>query len=186
METSCVDSFFVTDCYCSASVTKSKKSRPHHLQHCTASTGPTEVEGPTSARGTSCLLATLPGNVREVFTATHHGTRYYFPSGRTTYLPNESIWAFERAHTKKAMMVMVFLKYMKDRDDDQSHFKRGGKHASEIAAEVGELLGATKSSVYRAYKEWKECERLVADNNGPRRPGAFRHPTQGSHERRFY
>ena len=86
---------------------------------------------------------------------------------------------------KKAMMVMVFLKYMQSRDADWSHFELGGKHASDIAAEVGELLGTNKTTVYNAYREWKEGEMLEADNDGPPRPGEFYHQTQGTYERRF-
>ena len=80
---------------------------------------------------------------------------------------------------------MVFLKYMRNRDYDQSHFKLGGKHALDIAVDVGDLLGSNKTAVYNAYKEWKEVERFVADNDGPQRPGAFRHPTLGTYGRRF-
>ena len=51
---------------------------------------------------------------------------------------------------KKATMVMVFLKYTQNRDDDQYHFKLGGKHALDIAADVGDLLGSKKTAVYNA------------------------------------
>ena len=59
---------------------------------------------------------------------------------------------------KKATMVMIFLKYMRDQDNDLSHFKVGAKHAIAIAAEVGGLLGVSKNSVYRAYSKWKAGE----------------------------
>ena len=45
---------------------------------------------------------------------------------------------------KKATMVMLFLKYMQIRDADRLHFKVGGKHASDMAAKVGDLLGTNK------------------------------------------
>ena len=51
---------------------------------------------------------------------------------------------------KKAMMVMVFLKLMHTRDVDKHNLEVGGKHASKIAAEVGELLGTNKTAVYNA------------------------------------
>ena len=38
-------------------------------------------------------------------------------------------------------MVMLFLKYMQIRDADRSHFEVGGKHASNMDAKVGDLLG---------------------------------------------
>ena len=82
-------------------------------------------------------------------------------------------------------MVMVFLKYMRNRDDNQSHFKLGGKHALDKAVDVGDLLGFNKTAVYNEYKEGKEGERFVADDDGPQRPGEFRHPTLGTYERRF-
>ena len=55
----------------------------------------------------------------------------------------------------KATMVMVFLKYMRNRDDDQSHLELGGKHDLDIAVDVGDLLGSNKTAVCNAYKEWK-------------------------------
>ena len=61
---------------------------------------------------------------------------------------------------KKATMVMLFLKYMQIRDDDRSHFEVGGKHASNMAAKVGDLLGTNKNAVYKAYKEWNKGERV--------------------------
>ena len=80
---------------------------------------------------------------------------------------------------------MVFLKYTQNRDDDQSHFEIGGKHSLDIAVDVGDILGSKKTAVFNAYKEWKEGERFVADNDGPQRPGEFCHPTSGTYERRF-
>ena len=85
---------------------------------------------------------------------------------------------------KKATMMMIFLKYIRDRDADPSNFKAGGKHAADIAAEVGELLGTSKSIVYSTYQEWKRGE-IREDDDGPTRPGAFRNPTIGTYERRF-
>ena len=74
---------------------------------------------------------------------------------------------------------------MRNRDDDQSHFKLGWKHALDTAVNVGDLLGSNKTAVYNAYKEWKEGERFVADDDGPQRPGAFCHPTSGTYEETF-
>ena len=91
----------------------------------------------------------------------------------------------ERELRKKAIMVMLFLKYMQIRDADRSHFGVGGKHASNMAAKVGDLLGTNKNAVYKAYKEWKEGERVEGDDDGPPRPGAFHHQTMGTYERRF-
>ena len=68
---------------------------------------------------------------------------------------------------KKATMVMLFLKYMQIRDADRSLFGVGGKHASNMAANVGDLFGTNKNAVYKAYKEWKEGERVEGDNDGP-------------------
>ena len=48
---------------------------------------------------------------------------------------------------------MIFLKYMRDQYKDVSHFEVGAKHAIAIAAEVGDLLGASKNSVYMAYSK---------------------------------
>ena len=93
--------------------------------------------------------------------------------------------AVREAVQKKAMLVMVFLKRMLNRDADQSHFYKAGQYASDLAAEVGELFGSSKSTVYRAYKEWKEGEMFEANDYGPRRPGSFRNPTTGIHERSF-
>ena len=53
-------------------------------------------------------------------------------------------------------MVMVFLKLMHTRDVDKHNLEVGEKHASKIAAKVGELLGTNKTAIYNAYKEWKE------------------------------
>ena len=64
-------------------------------------------------------------------------------------------------------MLMVFLKYMRNRYGDQSHFKLGGKNALDIAVDVGDLLGSNKNAVYIAYKEWKEGEMFVADEDSP-------------------
>ena len=93
--------------------------------------------------------------------------------------------AVREAVQKKAMLVMVFLKRMLNRDADQSHFYKAGQYASDLAAEVGELFGSSKSTVYRAYKDWKEGEMFEANDYGPRRPGSFRNPTTGIHERSF-
>ena len=54
-----------------------------------------------------------------------------------------------------------------------------------MAVNVGDLLGANKKAVYKAYKEWKEGERVESDNDGTPRPGAFRHRTMGTYERHF-
>ena len=86
---------------------------------------------------------------------------------------------------KKAMMVMVFLKYMMNRDEDASHFILGGRHALDIATEVGDLYGENKTAVYNAYKEWKEGEVVTTSSNNVQRPGAFWHSTQGTRERHF-
>ena len=51
---------------------------------------------------------------------------------------------------EKSTMVMLFLKYMQIRDANRSHFEVGGKHASDMAAKVGGLLGANKNAVYKA------------------------------------
>ena len=56
---------------------------------------------------------------------------------------------------KKAMMVMVFLKLMYTWDVHKHNLEVGGKHASKIAAKVGELLGTNKTAVYNAYKDWE-------------------------------
>ena len=72
-----------------------------------------------------------------------------------------------------------------DRDADKSHFNDGGTYAIDIATAMGGLLDTTKIAVYNAYREWKEGERIVESDDGPRRPGAFRHPTTGNHTRRF-
>ena len=53
---------------------------------------------------------------------------------------------------KKAAMVMLFLKYMQIRDADRSHFEVGEKHASDMVAKVGDILGTNKNAVYKAYK----------------------------------
>ena len=91
-----------------------------------------------------------------------------------------------RARTQqKAMMVMVFLKYTMDRDSDKSHFDEGGTSALDFATAVGDLLHTNKTAVYNAYQEWKQGERVVESDDGPRRIGAFRNPAQGSYERRF-
>ena len=74
---------------------------------------------------------------------------------------------------KKATMVMLFLKYMQIRDSDRSHFEVGGKHASDMAAKVGDLLGTNRNAVYKAYKEWKNGERVEGDDDVPPRPGAY-------------
>ena len=89
-----------------------------------------------------------------------------------------------QTQTQKKSTVL-FLKYMRNRDDDQSYFELGGKHVLNIAVNVGGLLGSNKTAVYNAYKEWKECESFVADDYGPQRPGAFFHPTSGTYERKF-
>ena len=74
---------------------------------------------------------------------------------------------------------------MQIRDADRSHFEVRGKHASDMAAKVGDLLGTNKNAVYKADKEWKEGERVEGENDGPPRPGAFHHRTVGTYERRF-
>ena len=79
---------------------------------------------------------------------------------------------------------MIFLKYMRDRDNDVSHFEVGAKHAIAIAAEVGDLLGVSKNSLYRAYSEWKAGE-VSSDDDGHTRPGAFCAPKRGTYEKRF-
>ena len=71
------------------------------------------------------------------------------------------------------MMVMVFLKLMHTQDVDKHNLEVGKKHASKIAAKVGELLGTNKTAAYNVYKEWKEGERLEGDNYGPPRLGDF-------------
>ena len=86
---------------------------------------------------------------------------------------------------RKKTMVMLFLKYMQILDADRSHFGVGGKHASYMAAMVGDLLGTNKNSVYKAYKEWKEGERVEGDDDGPPQPGAFHQRMMGTYERRF-
>ena len=87
---------------------------------------------------------------------------------------------------KKATMVMIFLKYMRERDNDVSHFEVGAKHAIAIAAEVGELLGVSKNSVYRA-------GRTASGKWGRRHPTTTAAPNlvrfvlpDGGHTREFF
>ena len=56
----------------------------------------------------------------------------------------------ERELRKKATMVMLFLKYMQIRDADRSLFEVGGKHASDMAAKVGDLLGTNKNASHKS------------------------------------
>ena len=58
----------------------------------------------------------------------------------------------ERTQKRATMVILLFFKYMQIRDADRSHFKVGGKHASDMAAKVGDLLGTNKNAVYKAYK----------------------------------
>ena len=76
-------------------------------------------------------------------------------------------------------MVMLFLKYMQIQDDDRSHFEVGGKHTSNMAAKVGDLLDTNKNAVYKEYKECGEGERVEGDDDGPPRPGDFHHRNNG-------
>lgn len=85
---------------------------------------------------------------------------------------------------KKAMLVMLFLKFMHRRDAVPDHFETGGIHAADVAAEVAELVGSSFATVYRAYREWRAGERTVEDD-GVLRPGAFFRSVRGTHERRF-
>ena len=80
---------------------------------------------------------------------------------------------------------MAFLKYMMDWDADKSHFDDGGTYAINFATVVGGFLDTNKTAIYNAYREWKEWERVDESDDGPRRPGAFRHPTTGNHTRGF-
>ena len=52
---------------------------------------------------------------------------------------------------EQATIVMVFLKYMMDQDDNNSHFDDCGIYAVEIATALGNLLGVDKNAVYNAY-----------------------------------
>ena len=79
-------------------------------------------------------------------------------------------------------MVMVFLKYMQNQDDDQSHFKLGGKYDLDISVDVGDILGSNKTTFYNAYKEWKKGERFVSENDGPQQPGVFCLPLSRTYE----
>ena len=54
---------------------------------------------------------------------------------------------------KKAMMVMLFLKYMHRRDAVPDHFETGGIHAVDVASEVDQLVGSIFATVYRSYLE---------------------------------
>ena len=52
---------------------------------------------------------------------------------------------------KKAMTVMVFLKYMMDRDTDKSHFINVRKYAVDMSSAVGKLLDTNKTTICNAY-----------------------------------
>ena len=83
------------------------------------------------------------------------------------------------------MMVIVFLKYTMDRDAVKSLFNDEGTYALSIASGVGKLLDTNKTAIYNAYQEWEKGDHVVENYEGPRRPGTFRHPTQGTYARRF-
>ena len=74
---------------------------------------------------------------------------------------------------KKAMSVRCYLKRMHERDVDTSHFVSGGKHAMDLALEVGNMLGMSKLFVYNSYREWKN------GGDGLLRIGSFQQPRHG-------
>ena len=57
----------------------------------------------------------------------------------------------ESAPRKKAMMVMVFLKYMMDRDADKSHFDNIRTYAVDMTSAVGKLLDTNKTAIYNTH-----------------------------------
>ena len=85
---------------------------------------------------------------------------------------------------KKAIMVMLFLKFMYQRDAILSHFETGSPHALDIATDVAELVGSSYATVYRAYLEWRQGERTLEDDR-VLCPGDFFAPLRGAYERRF-